>query len=161
MLDPFLLDPFLLDKSRSIPSRRWCGTPFLALRDDPAQPNAERDEIGTNAGLGLCPNPPRCPVVAPMMVRICGGERGLADTSQPMQRRDGHATFVELELRLDSPERVTAPHEKCRHADRMLDTANILPGKAMSVGAPRFSTNSRKRRRAASSGTPKSSQRRK
>jgi hypothetical protein len=27
----FMLDPFLLDKSRSIPSRRWCSTPFLAL----------------------------------------------------------------------------------------------------------------------------------
>src|SRR5215468_9602372 len=30
--DDLMLDPFLLDKSRSIPSRRWCSTPFLALK---------------------------------------------------------------------------------------------------------------------------------
>jgi len=95
-----------------------------------------------------------------MLIRISGGEPGLADTSQPMQRGHCDATFIALELRLDLRERVVAPHEMRRHADQDVGHREHLPGKALSVGAPRFSMNSRKRSRAASSGTLKSSQRR-
>jgi hypothetical protein len=35
-----------------------------------------------------------------------------------MQRRDGDAAFVALERGLDCFERIIAPHEKSRHADR-------------------------------------------
>jgi hypothetical protein len=42
----------------------------------------------------------------------------------------------------------------------MLETANILAGKATTAGASRFCMNSRKRNRAASSGMPNNSQRR-
>ena len=42
------------------------------------------DKIGTHASLSLCPEPPRRSIVAAVLVRISGGERGLADTAHPM-----------------------------------------------------------------------------
>ena len=127
---------------------------LLLVGGDPPEPHAEPDEIGAHRGLGLRPDPPRRPVVAAMPLRVGGRQRGLADAAQPVQRRDGDAALVALERRLDRCQRVVAAQEMRRHPDRDVGDGEPLPGNANAAGASRFSMNSRKRMRAASSGMP-------
>jgi hypothetical protein len=43
---------------------------FLVVGADPAEPHAERDEIGANERVGLRPDPPSRPIIAAMPLRI-------------------------------------------------------------------------------------------
>jgi hypothetical protein len=68
----------------------------LFFRADPAQSNAERDKVGTQAGLSLRPDPPSRSIVAAAPLRVGGRKRGLCDPAQTMQRRDDDVAFVAL-----------------------------------------------------------------
>ena len=107
---------------------------LLVVRRYPVEPHAERDEIGAHAGLGLRPDPPGRPVVAAMPLGVGGRQRGLADSAQPVQRRDGDAALVALERRLDGGERVVAAEEMRRHPDRDVGDREHLAGKGDRCG---------------------------
>ncbi len=91
---------------------------LLVVGADPAEAHPERHQIGAHAGLGLRPDPPGRPVVAAVLLRIGGRQRGLADPTHPVQRRDGPRPRGGLERRRDGGELVVAAHEMGRHPDR-------------------------------------------
>src|ERR1700722_5387502 len=64
-----------------------------------------------------------------MLLRVGCRKRGLADTAQPVQRRDGDAALVARERRLDLREIAVAPHEMLRHPDRDVGDREDLAGK--------------------------------
>ena len=70
--------------------------PLLLVRRDPAEPRAERNEIGPRRVRRLRPYPPSRAIIAAMLVRVSRGQRGLADLAQPMQRGDRDAGLVAL-----------------------------------------------------------------
>ena len=108
-----------LSKMSRMPSPSWRNRSItvstaissLSFAPEPAQSNAERDEIGAHGGRRLRPDPPSGAVVAAMALRVGGCKRGLADATQSVQRRDGDATLVALERRFDRRERIVATHE--------------------------------------------------
>ncbi len=87
-------------------------------RANPAEPDAEPDEIGAHGWLGLRPYPPGRPVIAAMLCRVGGRERRLADAAKPVQGRDGDPAFLVGERSLDRGKGVVAPHEMRRYPDR-------------------------------------------
>ena len=64
-----------------------------------------------------------------MPLGVGGSQRGLADSAQPMQRRDGDAALVALKRRLDGCQRIVAAEEVRRHADRDVGDGEHLAGK--------------------------------
>jgi hypothetical protein len=58
----------------------------------------------------------------PVPLAIDGGERGLADAAQAVQRRDGDAALIAGERRLNCGERVVAAQEMDRDRDANLST---------------------------------------
>src|SRR5262249_52129953 len=112
------------------------GRLLLLVCADPAQPYAEADEIGTQSGLRLRPNPPRRPVVGAMALRIGGRERRLAHSPHPVQRRDSDAHLVALERRRDCSERVVTTHEVQGNADRNVRECGLAGKRRLRPGKP-------------------------
>ena len=81
---------------------------------DPAEPDAERDEIGAHRIRRLRPHPPRRAIFAAMALRISRRKRRLPDAAQPMHRRDRDPSLVALERRIDRLQRVLADRGNAR-----------------------------------------------
>ncbi len=56
---------------------------LLVVAGNPAEPHAKRNEIGSHAGLRLCPDPPGRPVVAAMPLGVGGRKDRLAYPRSP------------------------------------------------------------------------------
>jgi hypothetical protein len=55
---------------------------------DPAEPHAERNEIGAHGVEGLRRDPPRRTIISLMALGVSRSKRRLADPAQSVQRRD-------------------------------------------------------------------------
>ena len=113
---------------------------LLVVGADPAEPHAERHQIGAHAGLGLRPDPPGRPVVAAMQLRVGGRERGLADAAHaraasrwpnPTLLACGEAALSAASMAASSSSR---PMKWVGTRIGMLETANTWPGKAALCG---------------------------
>jgi len=91
-----------------------------------------------------------------MLLRIGGRERGLAHPLNPCSAVMAKRISVASIAATASPRPMKCSGTRIG----MLETANTFPGKATASGAARVFMKSRKRTLAASSGMPKSSQRR-
>jgi hypothetical protein len=90
---------------------------LLILRANPAEPYAERHQIGAHGGVRLRPDPPSRPVIAAMFLGVGRRKRCLVNAAQPMHRRDGNAALGAGERCFDLYERVVAAKKMRRHAD--------------------------------------------
>lgn len=85
---------------------------------DPAEPDAQRDEIGAHRIRRLRPHPPRRAVFTAMAFGISRRKGRLPDAPQPMHRRDRDPSLAALECRVDRLQRVLAAEEMLRDGDR-------------------------------------------